>query len=548
MMTTNLMSVATKNDAELVGGTLAGNRDAFGQIVARYQSLICSLAYSATGSLGQSEDLAQETFITAWKHLGHLRERHKLRAWLCGIARNRINNFLRREGREPIRSAEPLENVSESHSPEPLPTEQTISNEEQAILWRSLERIPQIYREPLVLFYREHQSIEAVAEKLELTEDAVKQRLSRGRKLLHEEVLAFVEGALQRTNPSKAFTLAVVASLPALTFSAKAVTIGAAAVKGGAAAKTGGIMGLFAALSGSLIVFLPNYIAYRVTLAGAQSDEERAGIKSIFGRLGLITLGMFIPFAAVVLWLTRNQTDRSYLSGLFASSLVVLFLPTIFILSFASARRGREFYSRILAQEHAGVFPKPAWEYRSQSSLFGLPLVHIRIGDRFAILKKPVKAWIAVGNSAVGGLFAFGGLAIAPLSIGGLSIGLLSFGGLAVGIVALGGIALGIWPLFGGLLIGWQAFDGCFAVGWNAAVGVFALAHNFALGRFVLAAQANNEIARQFIFPNLFFRCAEFVNRHWLWLNLFWIVPFSIQWRVNAPKRGIMSLTDATAD
>jgi hypothetical protein len=43
-----------------------------------------------------------------------------------------------------------------------------------------------------------------------LTEDAVKQRLSRGRKMLHEQVLAFVEGALARTNPGKAFTLGVV--------------------------------------------------------------------------------------------------------------------------------------------------------------------------------------------------------------------------------------------------------------------------------------------------------------------------------------------------
>ena len=214
-MTTNIMPVAVNNDAELVNGTLAGNRDAFSQIVSRYQSLICSLAYSATGSLGQSEDLAQETFITAWKRLSHLRERDKLRAWLCGIARNRINNFLRREGREPVREAESLENVSETHSSEPMPTEQTITNEEQAILWRSLERIPEIYREPFVLFYREHQSIEAVAQSLDLTEDNVKQRLSRGRKLLHEQVLAFVEGALERTNPGKTFTIGVLAALPA---------------------------------------------------------------------------------------------------------------------------------------------------------------------------------------------------------------------------------------------------------------------------------------------------------------------------------------------
>src|SRR5207249_1394274 len=84
---------------------------------------------------------------------------------------------------------------------EPQPHERAISAEEEAILWRSMERIPEIYREPLVLFYREHQSIEAVAQNLELSEDAVKQRLSRGRKLLHEEVLAFVEGTLARTNP-----------------------------------------------------------------------------------------------------------------------------------------------------------------------------------------------------------------------------------------------------------------------------------------------------------------------------------------------------------
>ena len=236
-MTTRMMSVTANNDAELVSGSLAGNRDAFGQIVVRYQSLVCSLAFSATGSLSQSEDLAQETFVTAWKQLAGLREPEKLRAWLCGIARNLINNSLRKHGREPSHRAESLEEITESHSPEPLPTEQAISNEEQAILWRSLERIPENYREPLVLFYREHQSIEAVAQSLELTEDAVKQRLSRGRKMLHEQVLAFVEGALEKTSPGKKFTLGVVAALPLLATTAKSATAGATAAKGSAALK-----------------------------------------------------------------------------------------------------------------------------------------------------------------------------------------------------------------------------------------------------------------------------------------------------------------------
>ena len=231
------MFAAAHNDAELVSESLSGNRDAFGQIVAQYQSLICSLAYSATGSLSQSEDLAQETFLAAWKQLADLREPEKLRAWLCGIARNLINYSLRRQGREPSHAAEPLETVEEPPSLEPLPPDQAIGREEEAILWRSLERIPEIYREPLVLFYREHQSIEAVAQDLELSEDAVKQRLSRGRKLLHEQVLAFVEGALERTNPDRAFTAGVLAALPVLATTTKAVTA-AAITKAASTSKT----------------------------------------------------------------------------------------------------------------------------------------------------------------------------------------------------------------------------------------------------------------------------------------------------------------------
>jgi DNA-directed RNA polymerase specialized sigma24 family protein len=46
------------------------------------------LAYNATGSLAQSEDLAQEAFVIAWKQLPALREPEKLRSWLCGIVRN----------------------------------------------------------------------------------------------------------------------------------------------------------------------------------------------------------------------------------------------------------------------------------------------------------------------------------------------------------------------------------------------------------------------------------------------------------------------------
>jgi RNA polymerase sigma factor (sigma-70 family) len=450
------MSAGVCNDADLVQESLSGNRDAFGQIVSRYQSLICSLAYSATGNLGQSEDLAQETFITAWKHLRQLRERHKLRAWLCGIARNRINKSLSREGREPLRAAEPLEAADESPSPEPLPADQTISAEEQAILWRSLERIPEIYREPLVLFYREHQSIERVAEELELSEDAVKQRLSRGRKLLHEQVLAFVEGALTRTNPGRAFTIGVLAALPAFTLSAQAAMVGATAVKGGAKAMAAS--GWLGILLGPLLAIAGNYMGYRLSLDSAQSDGERKYIKSFYRKLAACIFGFSILLCGLLAY-GRELMGKSVtlFIGLLLA-LAFLYLLAIVVLTLWSFRVRRKLLDE--TSDARDVAPsKAAWEYRSKLHLCGLPFVHFRLGGGIAAQRKPVKAWIAAGDTAVGVLFAFGGLAVAPVSIGGLAVGLLPFGGFALGLLSLGGFSVGMWS-FGGLVVGWQASFG----------------------------------------------------------------------------------------
>src|SRR5438477_11046805 len=129
------MKTADCGDSELVKQSLAGNRDAFGWIVARYQSLLCSLAYSATGSLNQSEDLAQQTFVTAWKQLADLREPEKLRSWPCRISRNLTYDALLRQGREPIHKAESLEEIEESPASTPLPSDCTTGRAEEAILW-----------------------------------------------------------------------------------------------------------------------------------------------------------------------------------------------------------------------------------------------------------------------------------------------------------------------------------------------------------------------------------------------------------------------------
>ncbi|MDB6059809.1 MAG: polymerase, sigma-24 subunit, subfamily, partial [Verrucomicrobiales bacterium] len=201
-------------DARLVESVLSGDRDAFAQLVAKYQNAISAFAYSACGDIARSEDLAQETFIIAWRKLRDLKEPAKFKSWLFGIARNLIQNAVRKQACNPLAGSDQLDENLASTVAAGDPIGHAISKEEQAILWHAIEHIPEPYREALVLFYREHQSVPHVAETLDLTEEAVRQRLSRGRKLLHQRVVAFVEGALAQTAPDQQFTAGVLTVLP----------------------------------------------------------------------------------------------------------------------------------------------------------------------------------------------------------------------------------------------------------------------------------------------------------------------------------------------
>jgi len=528
MMNRTMISPAPQNDAELVSASLAGNRDAFGQIVSRYQSLVCSLAYSATGSLPQSEDLAQDTFVTAWRQLRELREPEKLRAWLCGIARNLIHNFLRRQGREPSHRAESLEEISAGQSPEPLPVETTISKEEAAILWRSLENIPQLYREPLILFYREHQSVEAVAARLDLTEDTARQRLSRGRKLLQEQFLNFVEGALAQTNPGQHFTLSVLSALPALTLSAKATALGSVAAKGTAAMKGAGTFGIISAFLAPFMGLAGNYASYRLSLNDAHSDEERGNIKKFFRSALLISTVLFVVLSIPMLWIFHGALNRADVWLLLFSQFIVIYFLTLGALLFIFQPSRRRYLACVLEEQYAGKYPPAALDYCSKATLFGWPLVHIRIGDRFDVLRGPVKAWIAVGGShAVGLLFAWGGIAVAPICLGGIAVGLVPFGAVAVGLISFGAISAGGWA-YGAAAIGWQVCCGC-GIAWHSAVGGIAAARDFALGGIVRAPQANTDIAKNFFAQDLFSRLAQTLSNHNILMMLLWVLPVSWQ-------------------
>jgi len=74
--------VAEATDGELVGQTRVGDREAYGELVARYQGHVYGLAYSVVDNWAEAQDIAQETFIRAYMNLHQLREPDRFAAWL----------------------------------------------------------------------------------------------------------------------------------------------------------------------------------------------------------------------------------------------------------------------------------------------------------------------------------------------------------------------------------------------------------------------------------------------------------------------------------
>ncbi len=194
-------------DATLLAQSRRGHTPAFETLVERYQNLVCAITFSVTGDRGVSEDLAQETFLTAWRSLGDLREPERFAGWLCGIARNLGSKARRRMGRTTELPGDMLDD-------EDGPEADLAARESEAMVWRALEQIPQTYREPLVLYYREGRSAAQVARDLGLSVSAVEQRLSRGRRHLKRGVEDMVERTLEHSRPPRGFAAAVVAALP----------------------------------------------------------------------------------------------------------------------------------------------------------------------------------------------------------------------------------------------------------------------------------------------------------------------------------------------
>jgi hypothetical protein len=261
--------------------------------------------------------------------------------------------------------------------------------------------------------------------------------------------------------------------------------------------------------------------------------ERQLVIRFVWLMAGLVISSLF-GLGVIVM----NLQGANPISPSLAASLLIGFSLTYFITLMGLILRFNRLHYRVRME--AAVNPATAisstiresFEYRSSWKLFGLPLIHVRLGRRPNEKLRPAVGWIAVGDLAVGVLFAAGGFAIGGFGVGAASLGLISLGGVAAGGLALGGIALGGGAI-GGMAIGYFAVGGC-AMAWQGAVGGVAVSHHVAMGGVAQAQHANDAVAKAFLQTDPFIQHALQWVRYSQRLVLIWLpVLAGSLWLVN---------------
>lgn len=169
-------------DAALVARARGGDVAAFETLVRRYQRPIYRLAARMLGDNGEAEDVTQDVFVTAWRHLPSIRDGAAIRSWLYRAATNRCLNQARAR-----RPTVPLDHAESPHAGRcPSAEEYAEAAELLAALRAALGRLTADQRACWLLAEVEDLSYRDIAEILNTTPPAVRGRLARARAKLGE--------------------------------------------------------------------------------------------------------------------------------------------------------------------------------------------------------------------------------------------------------------------------------------------------------------------------------------------------------------------------
>lgn len=190
------MSAAKQNDPDylLLKRIKKGDHEAFAALVDKYKQPIMNMLVRIVRDPIEAEDLAQSTFVQAYRAIDKFNFSSRFATWLFTIARNLALNELRRRSRHPADSFEQSAVETEENTflhqyedkKSPIPFEHILKDELVKKVEEALAQLPENQRTAIILFQQEDMSYEEIAEVLGCSLSATKSIIHRGRETLKQ--------------------------------------------------------------------------------------------------------------------------------------------------------------------------------------------------------------------------------------------------------------------------------------------------------------------------------------------------------------------------
>jgi RNA polymerase sigma-70 factor (ECF subfamily) len=171
-----------QTDGELVRQAVAGRTGAYEQLVRRWSARVLALCHARVGNAAAAEDLAQETLLRGFRGLATLSDPDRFGSWLFGIAVRTCLDWFKSGQRSEVSLAAAAE--------ENLPDREhdTQRQEQTDRLMAEVQRLPEAYREALMLYYYEDCTYAELADRLGVSAATINARLTKARSLLRERL------------------------------------------------------------------------------------------------------------------------------------------------------------------------------------------------------------------------------------------------------------------------------------------------------------------------------------------------------------------------
>ncbi len=189
------VSFETLSDHELIEATKNGDKDAFAEIVKRYQNPLTNYIYRMLNDYEEAVDLAQESFVRVYFAIERYHSDYAFSTYIYRIATNLAISEIRKRKRRKVFSLTGLFQMEGSEEKEfqpmdekPLPEDNLINDEQKDVIEKAIAALPEKYRTAIVLREVEGKTYDEVAEILGLGLGTTKSRISRGRGILREKI------------------------------------------------------------------------------------------------------------------------------------------------------------------------------------------------------------------------------------------------------------------------------------------------------------------------------------------------------------------------